>query len=66
MSKNNNDKKGPTKIAVYSSGNIYHPTLGRIEKGYNILDSKTAESWMEISNKIREATPEEVAMAYGV
>lgn len=56
----------PTKIAVYSSGNIYHPSLGRIEKGYSVLDPEVANAWMNISKKIRKATPEEVAMAYGV
>lgn len=54
------------KVAIYSSGNIYHPSLGRIEKGYTILDPDVAEAWKKISNKVREATPEEVAMAYGV
>lgn len=56
----------PSKVAVYSSGNIFHPIHGRISKGYNILDPETAKTWMEISDKIREATPEEVASAYGV
>lgn len=55
-----------TKIAVYSQGNVFHPDLGRINRGYSILDPDTAAKWMEISNKIREATPEEVAIAYGV
>jgi hypothetical protein len=54
------------KVAVFSSGNLFHPNYGRLEKGYTILDPETAKSWMEISNKVREATPEEVAMAYGV
>ena len=54
------------KVAVYSDGNLYHPNLGRIEKGYTILTPEFAQEWLAISNKIREATPEEVAMAYGV
>lgn len=54
------------KVAVFSSGNLFHPNYGRLEKGYHILDLETAQSWMAISNKVREATPEEVAMAYGV
>lgn len=68
-SKKTNTVKAETKsdkVAIFSSGNLYHPTHGRIQKGYSILDRKTAEAWMEISNKIREATPEEVAVAYGV
>ena len=56
----------PGKIAVFSSGNLFHPNYGRLEKGYAILDPEIAEFWMNISNKVREATPEEVAIAYGV
>lgn len=55
-----------SKVAVYSSGNIYHPVFGRLQKGYSILDPTSAKEWMELSNKVREATPEEVAVAYGV
>lgn len=54
------------KVAVFSSGNLFHPNYGRLEKGYAVLDAETAQAWMSISNKVREATPEEVAMAYGV
>ena len=54
------------KVAVFSSGNMYHPIYGRLEKGYTILNSESAQAWMSISNKVREATPEEVAVAYGV
>ena len=56
----------PDKVAVFSSGNLFHPNYGRLEKGYAILDPEAAEFWMNISNKVREATPEEVAIAYGV
>lgn len=61
-------KAEPTtnKVAVFSSGNMYHPIHGRLEKGYTILNSESAQAWMSISNKVREATPEEVAVAYGV
>lgn len=54
------------KVAVFSSGNLFHPSYGRLNKGYTVLDNETAKNWMSISNKVREATPEEVAMAYGV
>ena len=60
------EKPKVDKVAVFSSGNLFHPNYGRLEKGYTILDPDTAKIWMEISNKVREATPEEVAMAYGV
>lgn len=58
--------KEPDKVAVFSSGNIFHPIYGRLEKGYHILTSESAQDWFNISNKVREASPEEVAMAYGV
>lgn len=56
----------PKSVAVYSSGNLYYQPLGRLEKGYTILSPEVAQQWMTISNKVREATPEEVAIAYGV
>jgi hypothetical protein len=59
-------EKKPSKVAVFSSGNLFHPSYGRLEKGYTVLDPETAQAWMTISNKVREATPEEVAVAYGV
>lgn len=54
------------KVAVFSSGNIFHPIHGRLEKGYHVLTPESAQEWMIVSNKVREASPEEVAMAYGV
>ena len=54
------------KVAVFSSGNIFHPIYGRLEKGYHVLTPDSAQDWMSVSNKVREASPEEVAMAYGV
>jgi hypothetical protein len=54
------------QIAVFSSGKLFHPSLGRLSNGYSILDTNIAEEWMKISKKVREATPQEVASAYGV
>jgi len=56
----------PTQVAVYSSGKIAHPALGRLDKGYNIVTPAQADEWMKLSNKVRMATPEEVAAAYEV
>jgi hypothetical protein len=56
----------PDKVAVFCSGRLFHPALGRLDMGYNIVDSHAAEEWMKISKKVREATPQEVASAYGV
>jgi len=44
---------------------MFHPVLGRLEKGYNIVSSDDAEQWIKISNKVREASPYEVAAHYG-
>ena len=56
----------PQPTAVYSEGKLAHPALGRLTKGYNIVTPEQAEEWMKISTKVRMATPEEVAIAYGV
>lgn len=56
----------PTQVAVYSSGKVAHPALGRLDKGYNIVTPAQADEWMKLSNKVRMATPEEVAAAYEV
>lgn len=56
----------PNEIAVFCPGRLHHPILGRLNRGYNILDRNTAEEWMKISQKVREASPQEVASAYGV
>lgn len=55
----------PSQVAVYSEGKIAHPALGRLDKGYNIVSSVQADEWMKVSNRVRLATPEEVAIAYG-
>lgn len=56
----------PTQTAVYSSGKLAHPALGRLNMGYNIVTPAQADEWMKLSNKVRMATPEEVAAAYEV
>jgi hypothetical protein len=53
------------KVALYVPNNMFHPVLGRLEKGYNIVSSDDAEQWIKISNKVREASPYEVAAHYG-
>lgn len=58
-------KEEPSQVAVYSEGKLAHPALGRLTKGYNIVSPEQAKEWMNISNKVRMATPEEVAIAYG-
>jgi len=62
----NKAEKATGQIAVFSSGKLFHPSLGRLSNGYSILDAQVAEQWMKISKKVREASPQEVASAYGV
>jgi hypothetical protein len=62
----NSVTKEETEVALFSSGNLFHPSLGRLKSGYNILDPNLAKEWIKISEKVREATPQEVASAYGV
>lgn len=56
----------PSQVAVYSEGKLAHPALGRLAKGYNVVSPEAADEWMKISNRVRLATPEEVAAAYEV
>jgi len=59
-------EKNNETVAVFSSSKLFHSSLGRLENGYNVVDLATAKEWMKISNKVREASPQEVASAYGV
>jgi len=54
------------KVAIFAENGLYDRSLGRLEKGYNIVTTEKAEAWMKITNKTRLATPNEVASAYGV
>jgi hypothetical protein len=65
LAKNKVDAK-VEKVAIFSSGKLFHPTLGRLAYGYNVVDFDIAKEWMKVSEKVREATPQEVASAYGV
>jgi hypothetical protein len=53
-------------VAVFSEGKLFHPSVGRLNQGYNIVSYDAAQEWMKISKRVREATPQEVASAYGV
>lgn len=53
-------------VAVFAENGLFDKELGRLSKGYNITTSDKADAWMTITNKVRLATPQEVANAYGV
>lgn len=59
-------QNAPTKVALFAPNSIVHPALGRLNNGYTIVDSDAAKQWLEISDKVREATPQEVASAFEV
>lgn len=52
------------KVALFSEKNIYWEGVGRISKGYNILEADIAEKWLGRSY-IRLATPEEIKQEFG-
>lgn len=56
----------PVKVALFAPNSLVHPSLGRLNKGYTIVDSDKAQEWLKISEKVREATPQEVASAFEV
>jgi hypothetical protein len=52
------------KIALYSTKNVTWSEVGKVYRGYNIVDKAAAEKWLTRSH-IRVATPEEVAKEFG-
>lgn len=60
-------KQKPVKdlVAIYSTKNIYWSGVGKVLKGYNIVERHNAEKWL-VKPGIRTATPEEVAKEYGL
>jgi hypothetical protein len=52
------------KVALYSTKNVTWSEVGKVYRGYNIVDKDAAEKWLTRSH-IRTATPEEVAKEFG-
>ena len=52
-------------VALFSTRNVLWEGVGKINKGYNIVDEAKAEQWLK-RDHVRIATPEEVAEEYGV
>lgn len=51
-------------VALHSTKNVVWPGVGKVYKGYNIVDKEVADQWLTRSH-IRTATPEEVAKEFG-
>lgn len=53
-----------TKVALFSNRNVVWQGVGKIVKGYNLVDSAAAEKWLTLDG-IRKAEPQEVKTALG-
>jgi hypothetical protein len=51
-------------VAIYSTKNVTWSEVGKVYRGYNIVEKEAAEKWLTRSH-IRIATPEEVAKEFG-
>ena len=51
-------------VALYSTKNVTWSEVGKVYRGYNIVDKSAADKWLTRSH-IRVATPEEVAKEFG-
>jgi hypothetical protein len=58
-------KKEVEKVALHSTKNVSWPGVGKISKGYNIVNADKAESWLT-RDHVRTAAPEEVAREFGL
>lgn len=52
-----------TKVALYSTRNMYADGFGKINVGYNIVPKRFVDFWVA-QQGVRLATPEEVAEAF--
>ena len=53
----------PSKVALFSTRNLYADGFGKINVGYNIVPKKTVDFWLA-QRGVRLATPDEVAEAF--
>ena len=52
------------KVALFSERNIFWNGVGEVVIGYNIVTKEVSEKWLT-HDKVRIATPQEVAKHYG-
>lgn len=52
------------KVALYSTKNVTWSEVGKVYRGYNIVEKDAADKWLTRPH-IRIATPEEVAKEFG-
>ena len=58
------EKTALEKVAIFSERNVFWNGVGEVVKGYNIVTKEVSEKWLT-TNKVRIATPQEVAKHYG-
>lgn len=58
------EKQAEEKVALFSERNIYWHEVGEVVTGYNIVTKEVSEKWLT-HEKVRIATPQEVARHYG-
>ena len=62
--KSSKSKEVKETVAIYSTKNVTWSEVGKVYRGYNIVEKDAAEKWLTRSH-IRIATPEEVAKEFG-
>lgn len=62
--KNAKSEEKKETVAIFSTKNVTWPGVGKVYRGYNIVDKDAAEKWLTRSH-IRAAAPEEVAKEFG-
>ena len=62
--KSTKDAEVKDTVALHSTKNVTWPGVGKVYRGYNIVEKDAATQWLTRSH-IRTATPEEVAKEFG-
>jgi hypothetical protein len=62
--KNSKPVENKEKVAIYSTKNVTWSEVGKVYRGYNIVEKDAADKWLTRPHT-RIATPEEVAKEFG-
>jgi hypothetical protein len=62
--KNSKPEEKKETVAIHSTKNVTWSEVGKVYRGYNIVEKDAADKWLTRSH-IRIATPEEVAKEFG-
>lgn len=62
-SENKKSEKKADTVAIYSTKNVTWSGVGKVYRGYNIVEKSAADKWLTRSH-VRIATPEEVALEF--